>query len=63
MWGQTHCWGHGNVFAWPLGDSTGTELNVPVHWQFTFFFLIKAKLNVVPVYDLFTVLIWPTCSV
>lgn len=47
----------------PLADSGGTELNVPIHWQFTFFLLIRAEQKAVQVYDLFTILICPTCEI
>lgn len=52
-----HHWGHGNVLAWPLGDSTGTWLNVPIYWQFTFHILINVDQHSVEVYDLFAILI------
>lgn len=42
---STRPWGYSKALAWPLGDSFGTELNVCIHWQFTFFLLIKVRLS------------------
>lgn len=55
-----HCWGHRKATGWPLTGSSGIELNVPAHWQFTFFLLIRVKLNAGQVYDLFTILMFST---